>query len=197
MIIGVLAIQGGFAEHINMLKKHNIATVEIRKKTDLDHDFQGLIIPGGESTTITKLLHELDIYEPLAAKIKNGLPVFGTCAGLILLAKNINNQENSGLNAIDITVERNGYGRQSSSFSSMGTMKNIGKIPMVFIRAPYITKTAPNVEILSEVEGKIVAAQEGNILVTSFHPELTDDFSTHNYFLNMVEKSTKKTCKFF
>jgi 5'-phosphate synthase pdxT subunit len=142
----------------------------------------GIILPGGESTTIGKLLRDLDMLEALRAKIENGLPVFGTCAGLILLAKNVEGGQPL-LGTMDITVKRNAYGRQLGSFSIEADFKGVGKIPMTFIRAPYITQVNSSVIVLSEVEGHIVAAEEKNMLVTSFHPELTSSLKIHRYFL--------------
>ncbi|GHU79182.1 pyridoxal 5'-phosphate synthase subunit PdxT [Bacteroidia bacterium] len=176
--IGVLALQGGFAEHIRSLQSIGAETFEIRKRHDLNQPMDGLVIPGGESTVISKLLDDLNLFVPLKEKIDAGLPVFGTCAGLILLANRFQ--------AIDIVVKRNAYGRQLGSFSVEAEMKGIGKIPMVFIRAPYIESAGKKVEILSVVDGHIVAARQKNILVTSFHPELTSDTRIHNYFTEML-----------
>ena len=173
--IGVLALQGGFAEHIKSLQSIGAETFEIRKKQDLNQTFDGLVIPGGESTVISKLLDDLEMFVPLKEKIDGGLPVFGTCAGLILLANRFH--------AIDIAVKRNAYGRQLGSFSVEAEMKGIGVVPMVFIRAPYIESVGKEVEILSVVDGHIVAARQNNILVTSFHPELTSDTRIHQYFI--------------
>ncbi|MDR0799294.1 MAG: pyridoxal 5'-phosphate synthase glutaminase subunit PdxT [Dysgonamonadaceae bacterium] len=181
MKVGVLALQGGFAEHVHLLQKIGVEAFEIRKRQDLEQDFDGLIIPGGESTVIGKLLDELELFIPLKVKIDGGLPVFGTCAGLILLANRFH--------VIDIQVKRNAYGRQLGSFAIEAEMKGAGMIPMVFIRAPYIESAGKNVEILSVVEGHIVAAREKNILVTSFHPELTEDTKIHRYFLNIVREN--------
>lgn len=158
---------------------------EIRTIEDLEKPWDGLILPGGESTVIGRLLRELHMLEVLESKIKKGLPVFGTCAGLILLAKEIEGSEESHLKAMDVRVRRNGYGRQLGSFSTRDKLGST-TIPMVFIRAPYITQVGPQVEVLATVEGKIVAAREKNILVTAFHPELTRDFTTHQLFLNNI-----------
>lgn len=185
MKIGVLALQGDFQEHIAMLDNLGVTAGEIRNLADLAEPWDGLILPGGESTVIGRLLRELHMLEPLQAKIKNGLPVFGTCAGLILLAKDIEGNEESHLKSMDIKVRRNGYGRQLGSFSTRDKLGS-STIPMVFIRAPYIIEVGPQVEVLATVEGKIVAAQEKNILVTAFHPELTRDFTVHKLFLNNI-----------
>lgn len=188
MKIGVLALQGAFIEHEQALKKLNINCFEIRQKSDLDSHFDGLILPGGESTVQGKLLRELDIFYPLKSKIEDGLPVFGTCAGLILLANNVNDNK-MHLATMNITAVRNAYGRQLGSFYTEAEFKGIGKIPMTFIRAPYISDVSNNAEILAEVDGKIVAARQKNQLVTAFHPELNDDLSVHSYFIKMVNES--------
>lgn len=188
--IGVLALQGAFIEHIRLLQSLGVETFEIRKKTDLQQPFDGLIFPGGESTVIGKLLHELDLFKDLKAKIEKGTPVFGTCAGMILLAKQIHGENSAYFKAIDIIVKRNAYGRQLGSFCTESEFKGIGNIPMTFIRAPYILEAGQNTEILSKVDGRIVAAREKNVLVTSYHPELTGDRSVHQYFLKMIENTS-------
>ena len=194
MKIGVLALQGAFAEHIKMLEKFGIESFEIRKKSDLsnavnNNDVDGLIIPGGESTVIGKLLYDLDLFDDIKKLILKGLPVFGTCAGLILLAKEIENDNRTYLGAMDIKVRRNAYGRQLGSFFTESEFKGLGVIPMTFIRAPYISSVGKKVEILSEVDGNVVAAKENNILVTSYHPELNDDLKVHEFFIEMCKKA--------
>lgn len=196
MKIGVLALQGAFAEHRKMLKKLGIQSFEIRKKSDLsnavdNNDIDGLIIPGGESTVIGKLLYDLDLFDDIKKLILEGLPVFGTCAGLILLAKEIENDSRTYLGAMDIKVRRNAYGRQLGSFFTESEFKGVGVIPMTFIRAPYISSVGKNVEILSEVDGNVVAAKENNILVTSYHPELNDDLKVHKFFAEMCKRANK------
>ena len=197
MRIGVLALQGAFIEHEKILEKIGVETFEIRKKSDLsnavsDNSIDGLIIPGGESTTIGKLLHDLDLFDDIRKLILDGLPTFGTCAGLILLAKKIENDDRVHLSLMDIKVKRNAYGRQLGSFFTENEFKHVGKVPMTFIRAPYITEVEENVEILSEVDGNIVAAKENNILVTSYHPELNDDLQVHKFFIDMCKKAISK-----
>ena len=192
MKIGVLALQGAFAEHRKMLKKLGIESFEIRKKSDLsnavnNNDIDGLIIPGGESTVIGKLLYDLDLFDDIKKLILEGLPVFGTCAGLILLAKEIENDSRTYLGAMDIKVRRNAYGRQLGSFFTESEFKGVGVIPMTFIRAPYISSVGKNVKILSEVDGNVVAAKENNILVTSYHPELNDNLKVHKFFVEMCK----------
>jgi pyridoxal 5'-phosphate synthase pdxT subunit len=184
--IGVLALQGAFAEHKTMIEALGAEVFEIRQKADLiGNPMDGIILPGGESTVMGKLLKELDMLEELRRMILEGLPVMGTCAGLILLAKNISNDEHCYLGTMDITVKRNAYGRQLGSFHTIGNFIGIGEIPMTFIRAPYIEGAAASgeVEVLAAVEGNIVAAKQKNMLVTSFHPELTEDMRVHRFFL--------------
>lgn len=186
MRIGVLALQGGFVEHICMLKALKVDAFEIRNPTHLAGQIDGLILPGGESTVIGKLLEETELSQPLATKIKEGLPVFGTCAGLILLANTIANESCKYLPSIGITVRRNAYGRQLGSFHTEEVFSGIGIVPMTFIRAPYITSMDEDVHALAQVAGKIVAAESRNILVTSFHPELTADLRVHEYFMKKI-----------
>lgn len=191
MVIGVLAMQGAYKEHINILQDLDVSPVEIRNKNDLQN-IDGIIIPGGESTTMGKLIRTLDIYDDLKEKIESGMPVWGTCAGMILLAKSICNDDTVHLGTMDIEVKRNAYGRQLGSFNTKSNVKGIGEdIEMVFIRAPYIENVDDNVKVLSVVDNNIVAAKENNMLVTSFHPELTSDYRVHKYFLKMVENNRK------
>lgn len=185
MKIGILALQGAFIEHEKKLEKLNIEYIELRNKEDLKNDIDALIIPGGESTVISNLLKEFDMYDILYEKIKNGLFTFGTCAGLILLAKEIIGKDNHNMNLMDIVVKRNAYGRQLGSFITKEKF-NDKEIEMVFIRGPYIESVGEDVLILSKVNNKIVAARNKNILVTSFHPELTDNLDVHKYFIEMI-----------
>ncbi|WP_270517701.1 pyridoxal 5'-phosphate synthase glutaminase subunit PdxT [Megamonas funiformis] len=188
-IIGILGMQGAIAEHQEILLQiPHTKTRIVKTAKDLDC-IDGLILPGGESTAIGKLLDYFSLKEILRQKIISGLPVFGTCAGLILLAKNIENQTNTHLATMDITVKRNGYGSQLDSFSTNLLIPTIDKnmpIPLVFIRAPYITKTGKDVQILATLDNKIIAARQKNMLVSSFHPELTNDLRFHQYFLSMI-----------
>lgn len=185
MTVAILALQGAFAEHGQMLDKLGADHFEIRQKKDLEKEFDALILPGGESTVMGKLLHDLDLYESIRDKILEGMPVFGTCAGLILLAKDIE-EEATHLATMDIRVKRNAYGRQLGSFYTEDEFRGIGEIPMTFIRAPYIAEVFGEAEVLARVDGKIVAARQNNQLVTAFHPELSDDLKVHQYFLNMI-----------
>lgn len=188
MLIGVLCLQGAFIEHIRILRSLGAETVELRQKRDIeDRKFDGMVIPGGESTVIGKLLRELDMENDIRARIEKGMPVYGTCAGLILLARSVANDPNVYLGTMDIVAKRNAYGRQLGSFACEAEMKGIGKIPMTFIRAPYIESVGDKAEALAVVDGKTVAARQGNQLVTAFHPELTDDSRVHRYFLDMVK----------
>ena len=193
MKIGILALQGAFAEHAKVLEKLGVVSVEIRNLDDFQQhqsDLAGLILPGGESTTMGKLLRDQQMLIPIREAILTGLPVFGTCAGLILLAKQITSQEESHLATMDIVVERNAYGRQLGSFYTEAECKGVGKIPMTFIRGPIISSLGEGVEILATLDDQIVAAQEKNMLVTSFHPELTDDARLHQYFINMCKEKS-------
>ena len=183
MRIGVLALQGGFAEHRAAARKLGADAFEIRKPADLTGEIHGLILPGGESTVIGRLLRETGLFAPLKDLIDGGLPVFGTCAGMILLAESIENDLTVHFGCLSITVKRNAYGRQLGSFHTEGDFSYLGKVTMTFIRAPYIVAAGEGVRILSEVDGFTVAAESGSILVTAFHPELTDDLRVHRYFL--------------
>ncbi|MDD4125720.1 MAG: pyridoxal 5'-phosphate synthase glutaminase subunit PdxT [Eubacteriales bacterium] len=185
MNIGILAVQGAFTEHKKILEKLGVASFEIRQKSDLDRQTDGIIIPGGESTVMGKLTEELGMKEILLGYIKSGIPIFGTCAGMILLADKIEGEEKAHLASMDITVVRNAYGRQLGSFETVSEFAG-RPVKMVFIRAPYVSRTGENVKILSTVDGKIAAVRQGNMLATAFHPELTDDASVHEYFIGMI-----------
>lgn len=155
MPIAILALQGAFAEHAAVLDRLGAEHFEIRQRRDLDRPFDGLILPGGESTVMGKLLRDLELFHPLRERIQAGLPVFGTCAGLILLAKEVEGGS-SCFGTMDIAVKRNAYGRQLGSFFAEEEMKSVGRIPMTFIRAPYIVSVSENVDVLAAVDGKIV-----------------------------------------
>lgn len=192
MQIAVLALQGAFIEHEQMLSQLGVSSFEIRQRRDLERSYDGLIIPGGESTVQGKLMRELGIFDPLKSQIEEGLPVYGTCAGLLLLAKKIENDDRLHLATMDITAVRNAYGRQLGSFYTEESFQGIGKIPMTFIRAPYIRAVSGSTQILARVNGQIVAAREGSQLVTAFHPELNADLSVHRYFIEMISQSQGK-----
>ena len=187
MRIGVLALQGAFEEHIKMLNALGVETFEIRQLKDLSEIPDGLIIPGGESTVMSKLLDELNIREKILEYADKGMAIFGTCAGLILLCKNTGDPRCKGLGLLDCAAKRNAYGRQLGSFEAIGTFDSIGEIPMVFIRAPYISEANKNVKILSTIDDKIVGVRQNRILATAFHPELTADLSVHKYFIDMIK----------
>lgn len=194
MKIAVLALQGAFIEHEQMLSQLGVSVTEIRQKHDLNQSFDGIIIPGGESTVQGKLMRELGLFEPLKNLILSGLPVFGTCAGLLLLAKKIQNDSRIHFATMDITAVRNAYGRQLGSFYTIGDFDGIGKIPMTFIRAPYIKEVYGDAKPLATVDGHIVAARQNNQLVTAFHPELNGDLSVYKFFVDMIKNEvyTKK-----
>jgi len=189
MNIAVMALQGAFLEHEQMLARLGAATFEIRQADDWQRSYDALILPGGESTTQMKLLRDLGMFNIVRQSILCGMPVFGTCAGLILLATCVDDISGAHMATMDISVCRNAYGRQLGSFRSVGHVSGVGEdIPMTFIRAPYIKTAGPGVDVLATVDGRIVAARQDNQLVTSFHPELDDDLRVHGYFLNMVRQ---------
>ena len=192
--IGVLALQGDFREHLDRLRAIGADAVEVRTLSQLDA-VDGLIIPGGESTTIARLLIAFDLLEPLRARIKAGLPVWGTCAGAILLAKRVPNLDRPPIGVLDVTIERNAFGRQIDSFEIDLHVTGVDGPPMhaVFIRAPVITKPGRNVEVLASLDdGRIVACREGHLLATSFHPELTGDGRMHEMFVTMVREASAR-----
>lgn len=193
--IGVLAVQGAFAEHRQILEKLGVETFEIRQLRDLEQDFDGLILPGGESTVQGKLLHDLGLFEPLRERIENGLPTFGTCAGLILLAEKLSNDGHTYFATTPVTVERNAYGRQLGSFYTEENFEGIGKIPMTFIRAPLIQRASQDVQILATVQNQIVAVRYKNQLAISFHPELNSDLRVHQYFVEEIVKANQQQVK--
>lgn len=192
MRIAVLALQGAFLEHEIILRKLGVDCFEVRQKQDWLQEKDALIIPGGESTTQGKLLDELGLLLPIREEIERGLPIFGTCAGLILLSRDVEGNSETApapprLGTMQITTARNAYGRQLGSFRVESTFAGIeGQIPMTFIRAPYIKEATEAVEVLAKVDDRIVAARQGNQLVTAFHPELDADTHVHEYFLNMI-----------
>jgi len=190
MVVGVLSLQGAFIEHINMLNKiSGIKPIQIKKKEDLGK-IDGLIIPGGESTTIGKLLERHELLMPLKKMLLDGFPVFGTCAGFILLSKKIeNNNEQPLLGILDVTIKRNAFGTQINSMEIDLKIKDF-EIPYkaVFIRAPVVKKLGNGVEVLAEVDEGPVFIKQGNILGASFHPELTDDIRIHQMFIDIINK---------
>ena len=187
MKIGVLALQGGFQEHIHHINELRYDGVLVKTVEDLKN-IKALIIPGGESTTMGKLLKVTGLLSPLKEMIKNGLPVWGTCAGMILLAKNIDGETVTHLGVMDISVRRNAYGTQLDSFSTQIKLDEVDSNPLdlVFIRAPYVSEVNNSVVVLAKVNNNIVAVRENNMLATSFHPELTSNTSFHKYFLKAI-----------
>ncbi len=186
--IGVLALQGDFVEHEAILRGLGVEAPEVRLPRDLE-GLDGLIIPGGESTTITRLLAMYDLLEPIR-NFSRGKPVWGTCAGMIVMAKKATDLDREGLELMDISVERNAFGRQVDSFETDLDIKGIVGPPVraIFIRAPLIESVQPGVEVLAALEdGRIVAAKQGHLMVTAFHPELTDDDRLHRYFVEMAK----------
>jgi 5'-phosphate synthase pdxT subunit len=187
--IGVLALQGAVAEHIRGIEKAGAEGVVV-KRTEQLAELDGIILPGGESTTIGKLMRTYGFIDALREFSAAGKPVFGTCAGLIVIAKEITGQPEAHLELMDITVARNAFGRQRESFETDLPIKGIDEnVRAVFIRAPLIEKVGPEVDVLATYDGQIVAARQGHLLAASFHPELTDDFRLHSYFLDMVKQS--------
>lgn len=188
--IGVLSLQGSVAEHIQCLNRlPDVKGVEV-KTTQALAQIDGLILPGGESTTMGKLMCFFGLTEPLKQRILEGMPVWGTCAGMILLANNLVN-EPAHLGVMDITVRRNAYGRQIDSFTTNVILPDISdrEIPLVFIRAPWIENAGPDVQVLCRLNGHIVAARQNNMLATSFHPELSEDLSFLKYFAAMIQNN--------
>lgn len=189
-MVGVLALQGAFREHVAALARLGAATREVRQLRDMA-GIDAMVIPGGESTTMGKLLTDLRMLEPLRARISEGMPVYGSCAGLILLCRNIEGSEQPRLGLLDATVRRNAFGRQVDSFEADLAIPELGAepLPAVFIRAPVILSTGPEVRVLARVEmdgaERAVAVRQDRILATSFHPELTPDTRFHRYFLDI------------
>ncbi|KPC75850.1 glutamine amidotransferase [Thermoactinomyces vulgaris] len=189
MKIGVLALQGAVREHIRLLELAGAKAVAVKRADELA-DLDGLVIPGGESTTIGKLMRQYGLREPIMRLHEQGKPIFGTCAGLIMIAKRVENLDEPHLDLMDIDVKRNAFGRQRESFEADLAIKGVADVfPAVFIRAPYIEKVGEGVEVLSVIEDKIVAVRQDRLLCAAFHPELTDDVRFHAYFVEMVRES--------
>ncbi len=188
--VGVLALQGGFVEHMAHLRQLGVESLPVKLPQELE-GLDGLVIPGGESTTIAKLMHSYNVRNTLRSLIQDGLPVLGTCAGMVLLSKTISNNEITPLGAIDIQVRRNAFGRQVDSFETDLSIPTLGEDPMraVFIRAPLIEKAGHEVEILATLpDGIGVAARQGKLLASAFHLELTNDLRFHDYFLSLIRE---------
>lgn len=189
MKVGVLALQGAVAEHIRSLEAVGVEAVPVKRIEQLD-ELSGLVIPGGESTTIGKLMRKYGFIEAIQKFHAAGKPLFGTCAGLIVLAERIEGQEDAHLKLMDMTVARNAFGRQRESFETLLSVKGIDEpINAVFIRAPLIKSIGEGVEVLAEFNGEIVTARQGTLLACSFHPELTDDVRLHRYFVEMIKEA--------
>lgn len=187
MQIAILAVQGAFAEHRKKLEAMGVSCVELRKKEDLRKPFDGLILPGGESTVQGMLIKELGLYDGLKERIKDGMPVLATCAGLILLAEELANDPHVYFGTLPVKVKRNAYGRQLGSFHTIQEMDGIGTVPMTFIRAPYIEEIRGNAQALASAKGNIVAVKCGAQYGLSFHPELDEDNRIHQAFLNTAK----------
>lgn len=194
--VGVLAVQGAFAEHEQMLSLLGAETVELRQLSDLGKGFDRIVLPGGESTSQGRVMRDLRMLEPLRELIVEGMPVLGTCAGLILLAQSIDSVNGDGssvddqhnstwLATLPVTVRRNAYGRQLGSFKTTAPFEGLGKVPMTFIRAPYVTSVGADVEVLAQVDGNTVAVKDKNQLGLSFHPELDESTAIHELFLSL------------
>lgn len=193
MKIAVLAVQGAFVEHITKLNGMGVDCIELRQRADLEQPFDGLILPGGESTVQGKLLREQQMLEPLCNRVRQGLPVLGTCAGLILLAQKIADDETVWLGTLPVCVRRNAYGRQLGSFRTEAEMEGIGTVPMTFIRAPYVESTlVADAQILARVDGRIVAVRYGNQIGVAFHPELDEDDRIHEMFLRLCQQNSDR-----
>ncbi|ANU43086.1 pyridoxal 5'-phosphate synthase glutaminase subunit PdxT [Bifidobacterium animalis] len=194
-VTGILAVQGAFAEHAAMLDRLGAPWKLLRAREDFDDSIDRVILPGGESTTQGKLLRSTGLFDPINEHIKAGKPVFGTCAGMILLAQRLENDPNVYFGALDATVRRNAYGRQLGSFmttESITTFNTDGTaagviedVPLVFIRGPLVAETGSDARVMCKTNDNVVALQQGNILATAFHPEITDDTRVHKYFLNL------------
>lgn len=184
--VGVLALQGAFREHLAAMSRLDVTSREVRQLKDLG-GIDAMIIPGGESTTMGKLLREWNMLDPLRRRIEQGMPVYGSCAGLILLCRSIEGSDQPRLGVLDATVRRNAFGRQVDSFETELDMPEVGAepVPAVFIRAPVITRVGDGVKVLAQVKDQAVAVRQDNVLATSFHPELTSDTRLHRYFLAM------------
>jgi 5'-phosphate synthase pdxT subunit len=188
--VGVLALQGDFLEHVKMLERLGVDAREVRTAEPLK-GLDGLIIPGGESTTFGRLIGDFQLQEPLSAYVRSGRPVWGTCAGMIMLANHASDLDFPTLQAIDIEVDRNAYGRQVDSFEADIEVSSLGGEPYhaVFIRAPVVASVGPKVEVLAMCRERPVAVRQGAIMATSFHPELTEDTRFHRYFMEMIESA--------
>lgn len=195
-MVGVLALQGGVAEHLAAVRVAGGEAIAVKTRADLER-VDGLIVPGGESTTVMKLLERFGLAEPIKARVAAGMPLWGTCMGMIVAAHDVAGLDQPTLDLLDITVRRNAFGRQNESAEVALPVPVLGEppFPAVFIRAPWIERTGPGVELLAERDGHGVMVRQKNVLGTSFHPELTADPRVHGYFLKMVGESKKNVGK--
>lgn len=189
MTAAVLAVQGAFIEHEKRLEELGVHCIELRQKKSLEQSFDGLILPGGESTVQGKLLRELGMFDGLKERMEQGMPVLATCAGLILLAGELSNDDREHFGTLPVTVKRNAYGRQLGSFYTEGAFAGLGTIPMTFIRAPYIEKVEEGVQVLATVDGNIVGVRYGNQIGVSFHPELNESTAIHQWFIRLMQEN--------
>jgi 5'-phosphate synthase pdxT subunit len=192
-VIGVLALQGDVVEHVAAMRRAGAQAIPVKNLADLQR-VDGLIIPGGESTTVMKLLDRFALAKPIVERVRGGMPLWGTCMGMIVVAHDVVELQQPTLDLIDISVRRNAFGRQNDSAEVEMAIPALGErpFPAVFIRAPWIERVGPNVELLAERHGHGVMVREGNVLGTSFHPELTGDARVHGYFLDMVREAREK-----
>ncbi len=193
MLVGVLALQGDVAEHVAALEKAGAAAIPVKTHAELER-VDGLVIPGGESTTVMKLLARFELAEPIVARVRAGMPLWGTCMGMIVVARDVAGLDQPSLGLLDVTVRRNAFGRQNDSAEIDLAIPALGArpFPAIFIRAPWIERAGPAVEVLAERDGHGVMVRQGAVLGTSFHPELTADPRVHAYFLSMVEAAVGK-----
>ncbi len=194
LTIGVLALQGDFAEHLKTLQRCGVQACEVRTAQQVQ-EVDGLILPGGESTTIIKLMQRYGLDEAIVQRASEGMPIFGTCAGLIVMAREIEGYPHQPrLGLLDVAVARNAFGRQVESFEVDLPVPKLGEPPVraVFIRAPYVTRVGAGVEVLASLDGKVVLVQQRNLLGGAFHPELTDDLRVHRYFIDLVHGYRKQ-----
>lgn len=189
-LVGVLALQGDVVEHVAALERAGAATLAVKTVADLER-VDALVIPGGESTTVVRLLDRFGLVEPIKARVRAGMPLWGTCMGMIVAAHDVAGMEQPTLDLIDITVRRNAFGRQNDSAEIEMVIPVLGlqPFPAIFIRAPWIERVGPSVELLAERDGHGVMVRSGNVLGTSFHPELTGDHRVHAYFLSMIDEA--------
>ena len=192
--VGVLALQGDVREHVSALRAVGVEPVEVRRPADLDR-LGGIVLPGGESTTMGRLLTLFDLLEPLRARLAAGLPAYGTCAGMILLAAGVVDGQPGQvlLGGLDVTVRRNAFGSQVDSFEADVDVAEVGFVHGVFIRAPWVERVGPGVEVLATVDGHPVAVRQGALLATSFHPELTGDARLHRSFVEQIRRVLART----